>query len=145
MTFILQQAAVSHGLPASSLQVDPSDQSGVAVIAGNRELEEMRADDLELYRRYEARLFDLIRITHNIHVPGRKISDSATLTVDFYDVQPSLSQDKQVAVWDAMVAMGVMSKVDVLQKLNPDLSKEDALARLVEIAEENAVSTAHQI
>lgn len=145
LTFILQQAAVSHGLPAGSLQVDPTDQSGVAVIAGNRELEEQRADDLELYRRYEARLFDLIRTTWNAHNPGRKLSDSATLRVDFYDVQPALSQDKQVAVWDQLVALGVMSKVDVLQKLNPDLSKEDALARLVEISEENQAATAGQI
>ena len=145
LDFILKQAAVSNGLPAGSLQADVSDQSGVAVIAGNRELEEMRADDLELYRRYEARLFDLIRITWNAHNPGRKISDSATLQVDFYDVQPSLSQDKQVQVWDALVALGVMSKVDVLQKLNPDLSKDDAMARLIEIADENKAATAQQI
>ena len=145
LDFILKQAAVSNGLPAGSLQADVSDQSGVAVIAGNRELEEMRADDLELYRRYESRLFDLIRTTWNAHNPGRKISDSATMTVDFYDVQPSLSQDKQVQVWDALVALGCMSKVDILQKLNPDLSKEDALARLIEIAEENRAATAQQI
>ena len=67
------------------------------------------------------------------------------MTVDFYDVQPSLSQDKQVQVWDALVALGCMSKVDILQKLNPDLSKEDALARLIEIAEENRAATAQQI
>lgn len=136
LEFLLKQAAVSNGLPASSLTTDPTDESGVARIAGNRELEEMRRDDVDLFRGYERRLFRLVRKVWNHHTPARQLSEKAELVVDFYDPKPSVDPDKQASVWDSLLAMGVISPVDIIMERNPDLSREEAKARLVEIQEE---------
>lgn len=145
MDFILKQAAVSNGLPASSLTTDPTDESGVARIVGNRELEEMRRDDVDLFRGYERRLFCLVRTVWNYHSPARKISDKAELTVDFYDPKPAISADKQATLWDQMLAMGVISPVDIMMERNPDLSREEAKARVVEVQDENREFNEHKI
>lgn len=136
LDFLLKQAAVSNGLSASSLTTDPTNESGVARIAGNRELEEMRRDDVELFRSYERRLFRLVRAVWNHHNPARKLSEKAELLVDFHDPKPAVDPDKQASTWDALLAMGVISPVDILMERNPDLSREEAKARLVEIQDE---------
>jgi hypothetical protein len=136
LDFLLKQAAVSNGLPASSLTTDPTDESGIARIAGTRELEEMRRDDIELFRKYERNLFHLVRIVWNCHNPAQKISDKAELLIDFYDPKPSIDPDKQAAVWDALLSMGIISPVDIMLERNPDLSRDEAKARLIEIQEE---------
>lgn len=145
LDFILKQAAVSNGLPASSLTTDPTDESGVARIVGNRELEEMRRDDVDMFRGYERRLFGLVRTVWNHHNPARKISDKAELTVDFYDPKPAISADKQAALWDQLLAMGVISPVDIMLERNPDLSREEAKVRLVEVQDENREFSEHKI
>jgi len=137
LDFLLKQAAVSNGLPASSLTTDPSDESGVAKVAGNIELEEMRRDDVELFRAYERRLFRLIKTVWNYHNPGRKFSEKAELMIDFYDQKPTVAPDKQAATWDQLLTMGVISPVDIMLERNPDLSRDEAKVRLVEIQEEN--------
>lgn len=136
LDFILKQAAVSNGLPAASLTTDPTNESGAARIAGNRELEEMRRDDCELFRAYERRLFRLMRTVWNAHNPGRKISEKADLVVDFFDVKPSIAPDKQADQWERLLEMGVISPVDIIMERNPDLSREEAKARLIEIQDE---------
>lgn len=137
LDFLLKQAAVSNGLPASSLTTDPTDESGVAKVAGNIELEELRRDDVELFRAYERRLFRLIKTVWNHHNPGRKFSEKAELVVDFFDQKPNISADKQAETWDRLLTMGVISPVDIMLERNPDLTRDEAKARLVEIQDEN--------
>lgn len=136
LDFILKQAAVSNGLPASSLTTDPTDESGIARIAGNRELEEVRRDDIELFRKYERNLFNIIRIVWNTHNPCQKISEKAELFIDFYDPAPRIDPEKQAALWDSLLSMGIISPVDIMLERNPDLSRDEAKARLLEIQEE---------
>ena len=136
LDFLLKQAAVSNGLPASSLTTDPTEESGTARIASNRELEELRKDDIELFRTYERSLFNTLRTVWNFHNPTQKISEKASIQVDFFDPKPSIDPDKQAQMWDTLISMGVLSPVDVAMERNPDLSREEAKARLLEIQEE---------
>ena len=131
--FMVKQLAVSNGLPASSLSVKPTQESGLARISGNRELEELRRDQISLFNTYEKRLFDMFRIVWNVHNPIKKITSDAKLKVDFFDPKPVLSPDKEVEKWEKEIAMGTISRVDILQIKNPDLSREDAIKRLAEI------------
>jgi hypothetical protein len=135
--FMVKQLAVSNGLPASSLSVKPTQESGLARISGNRELEELRRDQISLFNSYEKRLFNMFRIVWNVHNPGRKITETARLKVDFYDPKPTLSPDKEVEKWEKELEMGTISRVDILMIKNPDLSREDAQQKLEEIRLEN--------
>lgn len=135
--FIITQTAIANGLSASSLSSKTIDESGVARIAGNRELEELRRDQLALYSTYEDNLWDMFKVVWNVHNPNRKISESAKLLIDFYDPKPVLSPDKQAETWDRLIASGIASPVDAILERNPDLStREDALAHLIKIREE---------
>lgn len=137
--FIVKQTAIANGISASSVSSEVSEESGVARIVGNRELEEMRADDIELFTAYESRLFDVFRAVWNAHNPGRKISDAAKFNIDFYDVKPTYAPNEQAAAWMLLIDAGVMSVVDAAQAINPDLRTRDAAIEYLQtVKEENA-------
>ena len=137
LQFLISQAAISNGLPAQALSEAPQVESGVARLVSNRELDEMRGDDIALFRGYEQRLFDLSRVIWNHHNPGRRISDKARLTIDFADAKPELSPRDQAETWNRLVELGVISPVDVAMERNPDLTtRDDALAHLLNVQEE---------
>lgn len=135
--FLAKNLAISNGLSAEAMSVKPTQTSGLSRIAGNRELEELRRDQISLFGRYERQLFDMFCIVWNAHNPSNKISDKARLKIDFFDPKPVMSPDKQVQSWEKELEMGTISRVDILQLKNPDLSKEDAEIKLAEILKEN--------
>lgn len=129
-------AAVSNGLPAAALSLDPTEESGVSKLVGNRELEELRRDDVALFTGYERRLFDVFRVVWNTHNPTRPLSYNAALRVNFYDPKPSVSPQDQVKEWGNLMELGLLSPVDVLMERDPDLTRDDAKVRLLEIRDE---------
>ena len=136
---LIKWAAVSNGLPASSLSTDPTEESGVSKLVDNAELQEMRRDDVALWRRYEHQLFDLIRIVWNVHNPGRKLSENATLKIDFGDPKQVTSEKDQAETWLALEELGVISPVDVVLERNPDLqTRKNALAYLLQLQDERS-------
>jgi hypothetical protein len=136
--FLIEQVAISHGLAGTSLSTKVHRESGSAKVAGNRELEEQRRDDIALFRRYEKNLFEAFRVVWNAHNPGRRLSPSARLKVDFYDPKPVISAKDQAETWDLLIGLGVMSPVDVIMERNPDLrTRSEAIQFLQKVAEEN--------
>ncbi len=136
--FIIKQTAIANGLSAHSLTADPVNESGVAKIVSNGELQEKRQDDIELFRQYEHNLFDLTKTVWNTHVPGKKFSEDATLKIDFAEINsPTLEMD-EADKWDRLIQMGQASMVDFAMARNPDLTRDQAKAYLQQVKEENA-------
>ena len=135
---LMKWAAVSNGLPASSMSLTPSEESGVSKIVSNSELEEARRDDIAAFAKAEDLLFQLFRVIWNVHNPGRQMSESATLTTDFYDVKPVVTVSEQLKEWQGMMELGLMSPIDVLIEKNPDLTRDAAKAKLLEVRDELA-------
>ncbi|MCF8144329.1 MAG: hypothetical protein K9N21_10455 [Deltaproteobacteria bacterium] len=140
----LRFATLTYGGVATSLLLHPTttltqgaQESGLARISGNRELEELRRDQISLFNTYEKRLFNMFRVVWNVHNQGRKISDKARLKIDFYDPKPTMDPLKESEKWEKELEMGTISRVDILMLKNPDLTREDAKQRLLEIREEN--------
>jgi hypothetical protein len=137
ISFLITQAAVSNGLSVSTLSTKVVRESGLAKVQGQRELEELRRDDIILWRRYEQQLFDMIRTVWNVHNPARKISSQAFLNVDFYDPKPEISAKDQAENWEKLIDLGVISPVDVALERNQDFqSRDEAKAYLLKIKEE---------
>ncbi len=134
--YLAKQAAITNGLPASVMSTEPTEQSGVSRIVGNQELEEMRADDVALFTEYERKLFDVFRVVWNTHNPARKISTDAVFQIDFHDPKPSMTVTEQVQNWEKLLGMGLISPVDILMERNPDLSRDEAKARLLQMRDE---------
>lgn len=135
--FLIEQAGLANGLSAAALSTKTVRESGLAKVQGQRELEELRRDDIILWKKYESQLFDLIRVVWNIHNPARKISQAATLSVDFYDPKPVISAKDQAETWALLKELGVISLVDIAMERNPDLkTREEAKTFLVQIKDE---------
>jgi hypothetical protein len=134
---LIKWGCVSHGLSAASMSTDPTEASGLSKYIDNRELGEMRADDISLWWSYEKKLFQLIRVIWNSHNPGKKISETAQLKIDFADPKPNVDPKSQSEAWRSLLDMGVISQVDIALERNPDLkTREDALAFLLQIEQE---------
>ena len=138
---LIKWGCVSHGLSAASMSTDASEASGLSKLVDKSELTEMRQDDVALFRGYEKQIFNVMRTVHNTH-SSQKLSESATLSIDFADPKQKLSDKEQAQADDLKIAQGVLSPVDILMRDNPDLeSREDALAHLMKIKEENRLLT----
>ena len=134
---LIKWAAISNGLSAGSMSTDPIEQSGISKAWDSKELAEARSDDIKLWRSYEKRLFNLIRVVWNTH-SNKKLSESATLNIDFAEVEAKLSVKEQAQADDLKIAQGVLSPVDVLLSDNPDFQgdREKAMAHLLKIKDE---------
>ena len=135
---LMKWAAVSNGLPASSMSLNPTEESGVSKVVSNSELEEHRRDDIAAFARTEAQLFNLCRIVWNVHNPTQQLSEAATITIDFYDPKPTVTASEQLKEWQGMMELGLLSPVDVLIEKNPDLTRDMAKAKLLQIRDELA-------
>jgi len=140
---LIKWAAVSYGLSAATMSTDPSQQSGISKAWDNKELSEMRADDVALWRTYEKQLFDIVRIVHNTH-SNKKLSEKANLRIDFADpTKQSMTAKEQAEADELKITQGVLSSVDVLLRENPDFQndREKALAHLLTLREEMRLLT----
>jgi Phage portal protein, SPP1 Gp6-like len=133
---LIKWGAVSNGLSAASMSTDVQKQSGVSKAWDNKELSEMRLDDLALWRSYEKQLFNLMRVVWNVH-SKKKLSEKAILKIDFAELTAKLDGKTQAESDDLKIAQGVLSPVDIAMRENPDFeSRENALAHLLQIKEE---------
>jgi hypothetical protein len=134
--FLMKQTAITNGLSAASMSLNPTEQSGISRIVANTELEELRRDDIAMFAKVEQRLFHIIRTIWNIHNPQRPMREATPLRVDFFDPKPSVSATEQIKEWQGLLELGLISPVDVLIERNPDLNREDAKAKLLTIRDE---------
>ena len=124
--FLIRNTAISYGLPASYLSSKPSERkSGLSRLIENKELAEKRADDIALFRSYESQTFEIIRLINNYHNPNNKISMDAEFKVDFAEPK-NMNISEQAQSWAMLIDKNAMSAIDIIQKLNPDLSREEA-------------------
>lgn len=138
---IIKWSCVSNGLSAASMSTDVQKQSGVSKAWDNKELSEMRLDDLALWRSYEKQLFNLMRVVWNTH-SKKKLSEKAILSINFAEVTAKLSQKEQAESDDLKIIQGVLSPVDVLLRDDPDIpDRETAINHLLKIKEENNLLT----
>lgn len=132
--FLVKQTAVANDLAANVFELDPKAESGAAKYAESRDLMEARADDIELWRHYEARLFEVVKRVVNTHEPGT-IPEAARVTVDFGEINEGTDENARLDVYKKRIEMGIWSPVDALMADNPDVrTREDAMQILTDRA-----------
>ena len=137
---IIQQVGIANGLSAHSLTAKVSDESGISKIVSNQELMEKRRDDIELWRRYETQLFDIIKAVWNAHNTS-KISDKAGIRVDFADLRNPDHEIEDASKWQMLIDAGQASPIDWAISRNPDLNRETAKEYLTQVQRETAELT----
>nr|BDD46322.1 hypothetical protein 1 [Rhodospirillaceae bacterium] len=130
--YLIRQTAITHNLPGRIFDRDTKAESATAKMIEHRDLLEARREDLELWRVYEHRLFELIKRVVNTHVPGT-IPAEAHLRVDFGEIEETISEGQRLEGYQRRLMMGVWSPIDVLLALNPDLRGDrEAAARILQ-------------
>lgn len=130
--FLIKQTAVANDLAANVFEIAPAAESGAAKLIESRDLIEARADDIELWRIYEDRLFEVIKTVVNTHAPGT-IPDKATVRIDFGETDEGVDETARLALYKARIDLGIWSPVDALMADNPDVrTREEAIAILSE-------------
>jgi hypothetical protein len=136
--FVIKQTAVANDLAANLFEIDPKAESGTAKFAESIDLLEARQDDIELWRKYEAQLFEVIKVVVNTHAPGT-IPESATMRVDFGEADEGADEKTRLDAYAKRIELGLWSPVDALMADNPDVrTHEDAMKILTERALETA-------
>lgn len=140
--FMMRQAAACNDCGSDIFDLSKRAESGSAKHAERIDLKEQRQDAIQLWRRAEQRLFDVIKLVVNTHAPGT-IPDDAEMSVDFAELQDNLSEAEQLENTRAKVELGIWSPVDALMAGNPDgySTREQAYAELLRRKEESAVLT----
>ncbi len=137
--FLVKQTAVANDLAANVFEIDPKAESAAAKNAENRDLLEARQDDVDLWRRYEMRLFEVVKRVTNTHRPG-SIPEAAALSVDFGEIGESLSEKDKLENYQRRIDLGLWSPVDALMSDNPDLrDRQEALQILQARQQETAI------
>lgn len=135
--FVMRQVAATNDLSADVFDLDRRSESGAAKHVEQVDLREARADDIALWRTYEARLFEVLKAVANTHAPGT-VPDGASIAVDFAEMSENLTETDRLNNAAKKLQFGVWSPVDVLMNENPDgfTTRADALAELTRRSEE---------
>jgi len=129
--FAMRQIAATNDLSADVFDLDRNSESGAAKHVEQIDLREARQDDIALWRTYETRLFELLKVVVNTHQPGT-IPANATLRVDFGEMQENLTETERLTNARTKLDIAVWSPVDALLAENPGqfVTRADALAEL---------------
>ncbi len=129
--FVIRQTAITYDLSADVFDLESNAKSGAAKMAEQRDLQEARQDDIDLWRQYEARLFDVLKAVVNTHTPGT-IPDTASVMIDFAEMKETISEGDRLENARLRYELGIWSPVDVFMAENPDFgSREDTLAEII--------------
>jgi hypothetical protein len=140
---LIRMVAVSHGLSPMTMQTEPvssNRQSGISKAYDTAEMQEERAQSLDLYRGYETEIFEVVRAVYNEHTSKSKISPNANLAIDFSDpTKQTMTIEQQAQADDLKISQGVLSPVDILLRDNADLQgdRKKAMDLLLQVQREN--------
>lgn len=117
--FVMRQTAAANDLSSDVFDLDRRSESGAAKHVEQIDLHEARQDDISLWRTYEKRIFEIIKAVSNTHAPG-SIPESATVIVDFQELQEFQAESERLSNARTKQELGVWSPVDLLRAENPD-------------------------
>lgn len=153
--FMMQQAAILRGVPASEFRISGAPESGRARWIDRLPLVEKRKVDTAKWRRDMKGLFRIIQEVWKVErertievddeaMPAMEVppefdydfSEGAELLIDFAEPEFPESESERLERWKMEIEMGITSPVDVIMERNPDMDRDQAKAKLVEVGQE---------
>lgn len=121
---VIASVAQAYGMSYDQLAYNDSEQSGRAYMARRTKLNELREEQRGNALKHERELATLLGY------------DGSSLSVDFRESGTPTDEADDVALLRDRSALGVDSPVQYVQRKNPDLTPEEALAYVVQCARE---------
>jgi hypothetical protein len=117
----LRRTAIRYKLPAEMFSVSGSKSSGFSIEMQNLQLSKAVKGDKPMYAHFENQLFNLMRLVWNYNNPGRKISDSAKVRIDYAELETPVSQAEEDAHFSVLLSNNIISRTRWAMEINPDL------------------------
>ena len=134
----IMSIANNYGISAENFTITSQVASGYALRIMNRALEELRKADEVVCAVVEKGLFDIVRRIIEVDFPETAISPDLELRFNPVESSYPAAPQEEQARWEFEFKNGISSPVGYLIAKDPDLTREDAIAKLQQIKEENA-------
>ena len=123
--WIITKAATMYGLSRSAESGESQQASGYAKLLDNWDLMEQRAEDIEVLKDFEKRLYLKTAIVANYDMNAGLPEDGFGIEFDEYDypIDPQVDLD----VKKAKMELGLWSPIDDLMEADSSLTEEEAL------------------
>lgn len=144
--FLIEMAVLMRNLPPQEFRVDAAAESGFAKMIGRLPLLEERQRDVPKWTSRLQDLFEIIKVVWNTSrttegfesdLANTEFSENAEISVNFADPEFPQSELEELEVIQKKVDMGMMNRIEAIQKEDPDLDDEEAAAKLKENAAVN--------
>lgn len=129
---LVERTCTRRGISLMALKDTAGAASGYALKIANSRLDRGREDDLPLARSALFQWWEVVKVVHNRHFPGRPIAATATLEIDFvepqYQENPKDLLDQQIREVEA----GFTDPADIIMARNPDIKDKDEARKVYE-------------
>jgi len=128
----IKMIANFNGLNPSTILSQIKDTSDYQKLMDAVDQMEVRKDDIEPCRAFEGDRFEITKAINNAYVGTDKgkglqeLPEDATLSVDFAEVQVHKTLADRQADWEWKLERNIISLMDVVKEINPDLDNEQA-------------------
>jgi len=119
--------AVNYGISPSQFRMTGSVSSGFALQMENLKLDRFTVEQQQDFKSYEQDLFSLIKTVSEVY--GQSLGDG-DMFVDFVEPNYPASEQEQLAIEQTKIDMGLTNTADILMKINPDLTEDEAKAEI---------------
>lgn len=121
--------------------------SGFSLLIQMSDALEAIESDKPYLKAAESELWEVIAKWHNWLFDTNNLEDEAKafgkfpetfdVEVTYRDIKPIESEQERITAVKSLMDMGLLTKMDALKKLNPDLTDEQAVQKLTEVETEN--------
>jgi len=119
--------AVNYGISPSQFRMTGSVSSGFALQMENLKLDRFTVEQQQDFKSYEQDLFSLIKTVSEVY--GQSLGDG-DMFVDFVEPNYPASESEQLSIEQTKIDMGLTNTADILMKINPDLTEDEAKAEI---------------
>jgi hypothetical protein len=123
--------AGNYGISAENFKLTAQAVSGFARKVARERLDEIREEQIKIWRQVEGELFDAIRMANNVY-GFAPIADTAKFSIDFAEPKQMENETEVIDVQKEKIALGVMSLLDIIKNENPDVKTDEQAEEILQ-------------
>lgn len=139
----------TNDMPVNSVggrMATKSFNSGFQALIEMSDTLEIIEQDKPVLRDSEKEVWEIVKCWHNylldigqLQPEAAKLgrfSDDFSINISYQDIKPIESEQERIATVKELLGLGMITKLDAIRKLDPDISEEDAQEKLDQVTEE---------
>lgn len=115
--------AGNYGISQENFKLSYQAASGFARVVAKERLNELRMEQVKVWRNVETQIFDLVRMVNNFYGQA-PISETAEFKIDFAESGTLQDPKDELEILKTKLDMGILSMLDVVKQFNPDIETD---------------------